>query len=176
MKKIILALAMMAISTSVYAATTSKSISPSFAITSSCNIDTTGLAVDFGSVPWGSVGAIPLSGSLSVSCLTGLPYAVGFNAGLHWDGTVRYMMHTNGTDTIPYTLNSSYATPVDNDLGDDMGGFGGYSATTNSLAAIMRPTGDAAPLLIDITPTADLTTIVGTAGTYSDVVTVVVVW
>lgn len=71
-------------------------------VTGTCSIDATGVH-GFGSWPTGidnPVG-VPL-GSVSIVCPAGLYYAVGMDAGLHYDGSRRRM--SNGTAFVPYIL------------------------------------------------------------------------
>lgn len=153
-----------------------QSINVSLTIGGGCLVNTTGLNVNFGSIASGA--SVPLNvdriGTLLVTCLPSLPYAVGFNGGNSPTLLLRQMTHTvNNTDTVDYDLLYGGVS-----VGD--GGISvydsGYTETIPSIAAITGQIGNGAAQPFIITARAYLLTATGAVGVYKDNVSVIVAW
>lgn len=137
-----------------------------------CTVDTTGMTTDFGSYFLGDADLVAASaGTVSISCANGLNYAWGIDKGINAPGGqflqlhdgignyIEYRLFQGGTQLgdvgmngIDATYSEQYTTFTDRDA------IGTGAAQTYNLNAN-----------VDINPAT-------VAGTYTDTVTVTVVW
>lgn len=133
-------------------------------ITASCTLTTNDLA--FGTHA-GAIGAdIPGQANIVVNCTNATPYTVGLNNGTGTGATAasRKMTHTNGTDTVIYSLYTTvgHGTVWDNNCGTPPSPSATCASGTGSGS-------DQTITVYGLVPTAGQNPV--TVGNYSDTVT-----
>lgn len=170
MKAKALIIALLLAGTAQAAEKQSKQVEITLELSSTCVLNVNNVQ-GFGAWPTGgdNISGVSL-GSVSVACADGLAYAVGIDAGEHYDGTSRRL--TNGTNYVPYVLRAKSSGGVE--WGDT-----GLSTVTPSYvathpAAAVQGTGNGAAQTISLWGDATIPNV--TAGKYADRVNITLVW
>jgi spore coat protein U-like protein len=142
----------------------------SLEVSGTCSLDVNGIQ-GFGAWPTGSTGSTGVAlGSLGVNCAAGVAYAVGIDAGQHYEGAYRRM--GNGGVYVPYVLR------VGGSNGPEWGDTGLSTILSSYMethpAPAVQENGDGSLQSFSLWGDADISD--APAGTYSDTVNVTVVW
>ncbi|MCI5193720.1 MAG: SCPU domain-containing protein [Candidatus Electrothrix sp. AU1_5] len=135
----------------------------------SSSLDVSGIH-GFGAWPTGGSNPKGVAlGSISITCSSGLQYALGIDAGQHYDGSRRVLV--SGDNTVPYKLRTSSGGPEWGDTG--LTAIASDYVETHPAQAV-QGNGNGQSQNFFIWGDADIGH--ASAGTYSDIVNITAVW
>lgn len=141
----------------------------SFQMSEQCSLDVSGIH-GFGAWPTGGSNPKGVAlGSISITCSSGLQYALGIDAGQHYDGSRRGLV--SGDSTVPYKLRTSSGGPEWGDVG--LTAVSSDYVETHPAQAVQ---GDGTGQSQNFFVWGDADIAHAPAGTYSDIVNVTAVW
>ncbi len=151
---------------------TSDTADYSVTLVAGCMIDTSATGTDFGTYLIGSPNLVGTpAGSVTITCANTVPYTWGVNRGLNHGGAQQLRLYDGVANYINYKLFQGGTEFGDVGMTAIDGSYTQSWTALNALTAIGNGLAQTYPL------TANVDIAVGTvAGTYTDTVTVTVVW
>ncbi|MGX9727570.1 MAG: Csu type fimbrial protein [Candidatus Electronema sp. VV] len=147
----------------------SATLSVALHVTETCSMDVSGIH-GFGTWPTGGSNPSGVAlGSISVTCSPGIQYALGVDAGQHYDGSRRQL--ASGSSMVPYILRTSSSGPEWGDTGLKAI-ISDYIETHHAQAVQGGGTGQSQNFFL----WGDAETAGAPDGNYADTVTVTITW